>query len=314
MSYLSIKSLQKSYGGHKILNGINLEVSKGEFICLLGPSGCGKTTTLRCIAGLELPDKDSGPIALDGTILSKPGVFIKPEQRNFGMVFQSYAVWPHLNVFENIAYPLRVKKSDHISSQVQKVMEVVRLKGFEKRFGHELSGGQQQRVALARALVMNPKLLLLDEPLSNLDVLLREELRTEISRIHRELGLTTVLVTHDQREALSLSDRIVILNKGEIVGMGSPESLYQNPPNEFAAEFLSGGQTLSTSTGNSEVFIPRKWKLSNESTSLQGKIVGRLFLGNEYEYLIQTSKYKEAIKFYNTSKLEMGTTLNLKDN
>ena len=213
---------------------MNLAIEKGEFVTLLGPSGCGKTTTLRMIAGFEFPT--SGRILLDGSAINE----VPPNKRDMSMVFQSYAVFPHLKVFENIAYGLRVKRlrEQEVRSRVGRVMAMVKLEGLENRAPGELSGGQQQRVALARALVMEPKVLLFDEPLSNLDAKLREQMRGEIRRIQRELGITSVYVTHDQREAMTMSDRIAIMNEGVLQQVGSPTEVYQRPASTFVADFI----------------------------------------------------------------------------
>jgi iron(III) transport system ATP-binding protein len=315
MSFLKIDKLEKTYGANRILRGISLAIEKGQFVSLLGPSGSGKTTNLRCIAGLETPDASSGTIQLEGKILSSDRFFMGPENRNLGMVFQNYAVWPHLNVFENVAFPLRQRskaKGGELPTRVQNALALVKLSGLEKRFAHELSGGQQQRVALARALVMSPKVLLLDEPLSNLDALLREELGAEIRALQQRLGLTTVLVTHDRKEALSLSDRVVVLNGGLIEADGAPEKLYRTPANPFVAEFLSGAQALQLRSGEKKVFLPRNWKLGPAGTLFGGfQILSRLFLGNEYEYRAQSNEIDGPIRFYSTERLEAGEKVEL---
>jgi iron(III) transport system ATP-binding protein len=312
MSQLLIQNLKKSYGATQILKGVSLSIEEGELISLLGPSGSGKTTILRCIAGLERPDSDSGEMLLNKKVLSHGPTFVKPEDRRLGMVFQNYAVWPHLNVFENVAFPLRIQakrgeiSSDEVKSQTMEALSLVKLDQLATRYAHQLSGGQQQRVALARALGMKPKLLLLDEPLSNLDAILRQELGAEIRRLQKRLNLTTILVTHDQGEALSLSDRIVILNRGQIESQGSPESLYSNPPTEFTAEFLAGAQRVG-----SKLFLPRRWKAKLEDGNGRFRVVSRIYLGSEYEYWAQNSELKEEIRFFENRKIEIGTALNL---
>jgi iron(III) transport system ATP-binding protein len=219
---------------------VSFEVPQGKLFTLLGPSGCGKTTTLRSIAGLERPQ--SGEIAVGGTVIysSSKSVFIPPNRRGLGMVFQSYAIWPHMTVFENAAFPLRVRRSKpgDIQERVHRVLEVVALDELADREATKLSGGQQQRLALARALVMEPALLLLDEPLSNLDAKLRERMRFELKRLQRELGITTVYVTHDQSEALALSHQIAVMNAGRIEQVGSPREVYERPKNQFVADFI----------------------------------------------------------------------------
>jgi iron(III) transport system ATP-binding protein len=216
------------------VNGVSLSINKGELVTLLGPSGCGKTTTLRLIGGFEV--LTSGRILLDGEAIDN----LPPHKRGMSMVFQSYAIFPHLNVFENIAYGLHVQKvpESEVKRRVGQVLELVDLVGYEHRAPNQLSGGQQQRVALARALVMEPKVLLLDEPLSNLDAKLREQMRSEIRKIQQQLGITSVYVTHDQIEAMTLSDQIVVINKGSIEQMGTPEEIYRHPNSQFVANFI----------------------------------------------------------------------------
>jgi iron(III) transport system ATP-binding protein len=245
---LSIENLHKSFqasGGTQVraVDGVSLSVPEGRILTLLGPSGCGKTTTLRCIAGLERPD--GGRIVIgDQTVLDcARGVFVPPSDRGIGMVFQSYAIWPHMSVFENVAFPLRVSRARKYSAadikeRVARALEMVRLPGFERRSATELSGGQQQRLALARGLVHEPRLLLLDEPLSNLDAKLREQMRFELKHLQRTLRVTTVYVTHDQAEALALSDEIAVFNSGTIAQRGPPQEIYGHPTDRFVADFI----------------------------------------------------------------------------
>lgn len=235
---LEFKNVNKIYGAVTVLPETNFSVEKGEFVSLLGPSGCGKTTTLRLIAGLEEPT--SGEIDLDGRPVAKGRLFVAPEKRNLGMVFQSYAIWPHMTVCENISYPLRIRKKPRaeIDRIIDKVVKALHLEGLANRYPHELSGGQQQRVALGRALVMEPLMLLLDEPLSNLDAKLRIGMRKEMKDIQRDFQTTIIYVTHDQDEAMSMSDRIILLNKGRIEQQGTPAELKDHPANEFVREFL----------------------------------------------------------------------------
>jgi iron(III) transport system ATP-binding protein len=216
------------------VNDISLNIEKGQFVTLLGPSGCGKTTTLRLVAGFEFPT--IGHITLDGAHLED----VPPNNRNMAMVFQSYAIFPHLNVFENIAYGLKIKKLSNaeIKRRIDEVVSLVQLGGLEDRAPNQLSGGQQQRVALARALVVEPKVLLFDEPLSNLDAKLRAQMRFEIRRLQQHLGITSVYVTHDQAEAMALSDRIVVMNQGRIEQVGTPEEVYKRPTSKFVADFI----------------------------------------------------------------------------
>jgi len=237
MAFIEIKNLFKRFKKVVAVNRIQLEVNKGEMITLLGPSGCGKTTTLRCIAGLETPEE--GDIVIDGKPMLSQG-FVQPSKRGIGMVFQNYAVWPHMKVFNNIVYGLKIQKLSkrQIKDKGQKVLELVGLDGLGERYPSQLSGGQQQRVALARALVGNPKVLLLDEPLSNLDAKLREELRFEIKSLVRRMGITSVYVTHDQAEAMVISDRIAVMNSGNVVQLGTAQEIYKKPANKFVADFI----------------------------------------------------------------------------
>ena len=238
MATVLIKNITKAFGDNIVLKEFDAEFQDGEFITLLGPSGCGKTTMLRMIAGFEKPT--SGELYIDGQMVSGGKVFIPPEKRGVGMVFQSYAVWPHMNVFDNVAYPLSIRHAPRaeIKSAVERVLSIVHLSQYAERFPNQLSGGQQQRVALARALVAEPKLLLLDEPLSNLDAKLRESMRFEIKEIQKKLGITVVYVTHDQTEAMAMSDRIFLINRGVVQQSGSPQEIYNTPANQFVADFL----------------------------------------------------------------------------
>ena len=247
---IAVENLRKSFSTHEgvvtALDDVSFEVQSGKFFTLLGPSGCGKTTTLRCVAGLERPNH--GAIAIGGKTVfsSQRKLFVPGNRRDVGMVFQSYAIWPHMTVFENVAFPLRVRKNPHgpIRKQVLEVLELVGLAGLEDRPATQLSGGQQQRVALARALVAKPQLLLLDEPLSNLDAKLRMQMRWELKELQTRLGTTTLYVTHDQIEALAISDEIALMNKGRIVQIGSPKEIYRSPVNEFAADFIGAANII----------------------------------------------------------------------
>jgi iron(III) transport system ATP-binding protein len=237
MAFIEIQNLFKRFKEVVAVNRIQLEVSRGEMLTLLGPSGCGKTTTLRCIAGLETPDE--GDIVIDGKPMLSEG-FVPPAKRGIGMVFQNYAVWPHMKVFSNVVYGLKLQKvpRQRLQEKAQKVLELVGLGGLEDRYPSQLSGGQQQRVALARALVTNPKVLLLDEPLSNLDAKLREKMRFEIKSLVRRMGITSVYVTHDQAEAMVISDRIAVMESGNVVQIGTPAEIYEKPANTFVADFI----------------------------------------------------------------------------
>jgi len=237
MAFIEIQNLLKRFKKVVAVNRIRLEVRQGEMLTLLGPSGCGKTTTLRCIAGLERPDE--GDIVIDGKSMLSNG-FVPPAKRGIGMVFQNYAVWPHMKVTNNIVYGLRIQgiSRQSIREKAQQVLELVGLQGLGDRYPSQLSGGQQQRVALARALIRNPKVLLLDEPLSNLDAKLREKMRFEIKSLVRRMGITSVYVTHDQAEAMVMSDRIVVMNAGNVVQVGTPDEIYEQPADRFVADFI----------------------------------------------------------------------------
>ncbi len=254
-----VRNLLKQFstvGGEvKAVDHVDFEVGKGKFFSLLGPSGCGKTTTLRCIAGLERPDEGNIEVEETEVFSSSQNLFIPPHQRDIGMVFQSYAIWPHMSVFENVAFPLKIGRKverREIVNHVEKALALVRLEGLNDRPATNLSGGQQQRLALARAVVREPKLLLLDEPLSNLDAKLREEMRVELKRVQQTLGLTTIYVTHDQTEALSMSDIVAVMNEGKIVQVEEPTKLYENPANRFVAEFIGAANLVSGTLASSE--------------------------------------------------------------
>ena len=237
MSFIEIRNLLKRYKNVEAVKSIDLEVNQGEMLTLLGPSGCGKTTTLRCIAGLERPEE--GDIIIDGKSMLAQG-FVPPAKRGIGMVFQNYAVWPHMRVSKNVTYGLKLQKipKDEIRRRAEQVLDLVGLAGLEDRYPAQLSGGQQQRVALARALIRNPKVMLLDEPLSNLDAKLREKMRFEIKSLVRRMGITSVYVTHDQGEAMVISDRIAVMEAGHVVQLGTAQDIYKRPANRFVADFI----------------------------------------------------------------------------
>ena len=244
MSHLELSRLTKRYGALVSVDAIDLAVEQGEFVCLLGPSGCGKTTTLRMIAGFLEPE--GGEIRVGGKTVSTPGAVVPPERRNMGMIFQSYAIWPHMTVHQNVAYGLKMKKvaPAERTQRTDAMLKSARLSELAGRYPSELSGGQQQRVALARALAPNPDILLLDEPLSNLDANLRGEMRFEIRRLHDEFGNTSIYVTHDQVEAMTMADRIVVMNAGRIEQIGAPEEVYDRPRSRFVARFIGAGNVI----------------------------------------------------------------------
>jgi putative spermidine/putrescine transport system ATP-binding protein len=309
MTFLTLDRLTKRFGDLTVVNGISLDVAKGEFVSLLGPSGCGKTTTLQMIAGFL--DVSGGAIRLDGRDLAA----VKPAQRGLGIVFQSYALFPHMTAAQNVAFGLEmrgVERSER-EKRVSDALKLVGLAGYEERYPRRMSGGQQQRVALARAIVIRPQVLLLDEPLSNLDAKLREEMQIELRQIQRNLGTTTILVTHDQHEAMALSDRIVLMNKGVIEQVGTPLDTYERPASAFVAQFLGktnefagavsgeAGQWSVTVGGHRHAATPgqagpvivsvRPERISFAPAGVQGlrgRIEARIFQGNHWLYQIAT--------------------------
>ncbi|UWE19084.1 ABC transporter ATP-binding protein [Herbaspirillum huttiense] len=302
MSYLNLQQVALGYGNARTaVEGLDLAVQRGEVISLLGPSGCGKTTTMRAIAGLI--DLRAGRITLDGRDISR----LPPNKRDIGLVFQSYALFPHLNVFDNVAFGLRLRKvpAAELRQRVEKVIAAVGLSGFEARLPAQMSGGQQQRVALARAIVIEPKLLLLDEPLSNLDAKLRVQMRAELRRIQRELGITMLYVTHDQDEALAMSDRIVVMNSGKIEQLDTPEQLFNAPRTRFVANFMgfenlfdyrdgqlhgaAGQLPLPGLPANTACAGWRVQQVQVGSGPYEGRVLSRGFLGEHVEYLLQTA-------------------------
>ncbi|MBO5552061.1 MAG: ABC transporter ATP-binding protein [Lachnospiraceae bacterium] len=272
MSSIRIDHVTKSFGENVILKDFTASFEDGKFVTLLGASGCGKTTMLRMIAGFEKPDE--GEIYIDDTMVSGTDVFIPPEKRGIGMVFQSYAVWPHMNVFDNVAYPLKLKKipKDEIKRKVEETLEIVHMEEYAKRMPSELSGGQQQRVSLGRALVAEPKVLLLDEPLSNLDARLREDMRFEIKDIQQSLNMTVVYVTHDQSEAMTMSDTVYVINGGMIVQKGSPIDIYSSPEEGFVADFIGRVNLFPAEADNGRIKIDGTDRYIGYDGGLSGKI------------------------------------------
>ena len=312
MSSVRIVRVAKSFGENTVLKEFTETFRDGEFVTLLGPSGCGKTTMLRMIAGFEKPT--SGELYIDDLLVSGGKTFVPPEKRSIGMVFQSYAVWPHMNVFDNVAYPLSIRRAprDTIRGEVERVLDIVHLSRYAQRFPNQLSGGQQQRVALARALVAAPGLLLLDEPLSNLDAKLRESMRFEIKEIQKKTGITVVYVTHDQTEAMAMSDRIFLINRGVVQQSGAPEEIYNRPANQFVADFLGkvdffkgtaspgrvvipamGGQSLPYDgplTGNVDVAIRPENILFSPDGQITGRLEARYYLGDVDDCRVRVGK------------------------
>lgn len=318
-TFLELDAVCKRYGDVIAVDGISLDLKRNEFITLLGPSGCGKTTILRMIAGFVQPT--SGEIRRGGEVISSATRNVPPEKREFGMVFQSFAVWPHMTVGDNVALPLRLRKLDGAAAKarLKEVLSLCRLEGLADREPHQLSGGQLQRVALARALVYQPQLVLLDEPLSNLDIALREELRRELHQIHQATEATFVLVTHDQVEAMSLSDRVVVMKDGKIQQIGAPNEIYRNPRTDFVASFVGSaniveGTVIDTGAAGAPAvpavrvrgltirvpkcrdiqigarvklaIHPEAIRLGEGSAALQGRIKSVFFLGRTEEIAI----------------------------
>ncbi|KAA8715142.1 ABC transporter ATP-binding protein [Pseudomonas cannabina] len=305
MSFVSIENLQKSYASTVVFSDINCSIEKGEFVTLLGPSGCGKSTLLRCIAGLTAVN--SGRILLDGHDL----VPLTPQKRQIGMVFQSYALFPNMTVEQNVAFGLRMQKigDDESHRRVAEILQMVELHDFAKRYPHQLSGGQCQRVALARSLVTRPRLLLLDEPLSALDARIRKHLREQIRAIQRELGLTTIFVTHDQEEALTMSDRIFLMNQGRIVQSGDAETLYTAPVDVFAAGFIGNYNLLDAADATRLMQRPIASRVAIRPESIQLSLTGELegeirshsLLGNVIRYRIQARGVELVVDVLNRS-------------
>ncbi len=319
MSYLAVKQLNKHYGPTQVFENIDFDAAEGEFVTLLGPSGCGKSTLLRCLAGLT--PVDSGQILLQGQDL----VPLSPQNRGIGMVFQSYALFPNMTVNGNVAFGLKMQKltATEIKRRVDEVLDLVELQEFAHRYPHQLSGGQCQRVALARSLVTRPRLLLLDEPLSALDARIRKHLRDQIRRIQQELRLTAIFVTHDQEEALTLSDRVVLMNKGKIVQNGSAETLYTQPVDAFAAGFIGSYNLLSAEqtaqlTGRdwrSRVAVrPESIMLLPAGQGISARIVGHSLLGNVIRYRVAAQEIELLVDVLNRSVADLhpdGTPIGL---
>jgi putative spermidine/putrescine transport system ATP-binding protein len=279
--YVSLENLTLAYGKSVAVEGLNLGIRKGELIALLGPSGCGKTTTMRAIAGLLSPK--SGRISIDGRDVTR----LPPSRREVGLVFQSYALFPHLSVFENVAFGLRLRREKDLEAKVKAGLDTVGLGDFAKRMVPDLSGGQQQRVSLARSLVMQPKVLLLDEPLSNLDARLRLEMRSELQRVQKETGITMVFVTHDQSEALALADRIVLMRDGVIEQLGTPEEIYNAPVSGFAADFMGFETILPDDNGGGLAWRPGAVVLGEGPH--RGEVRGASFAGERREYVLSSA-------------------------
>ena len=317
MASVALRGLTKRFGDQTVLDNISLEIASGQLVCLLGPSGCGKTTALRLVAGFIEPT--AGEIALGERVVSSPARTLPPEQRNVSMVFQSYALWPHMTVAQNVAYGLELRKLARadIARKVAAILTTTRLAPLAERYPAELSGGQQQRVSLARALIVEPDTLLLDEPLSNLDANLREEMRFEVRRLHDAYRYTTIYVTHDQSEAMTTADLIAVMNAGRIEQLGTPQEVYEQPRSEFTARFLGGsniirgkaldatrmafagttidcvgepmmsGANVAVSVRQHEVGIAAEPPSSGNA--VQGTVVRNVFLGNARDYIVEVA-------------------------
>jgi ABC-type Fe3+/spermidine/putrescine transport system ATPase subunit len=319
MPKLALKGLTKRYGSLTVVDHIDLSLHQGEFVSLLGPSGCGKTTTLRMIAGFI--DPSEGSIEMNDQMMSSPMASVPPERRNMAMIFQSYAIWPNMTVFENVAFGLRARRlpNEEVRRRTSELLSIVKLDQLGGRYPNELSGGQQQRVALARSIVIKPEVLLLDEPLSNLDANLREEMRGEIRRLHDEFNMTTIYVTHDQSEAMAISDRIAVMNQGKIDQLDAPVNIYRAPKTRFVAGFIGrtnfiegrlngdivsfngfeiarsrlgtsqvppGSSTFSVRPQNMEVLATRP--AEGNQPGIAGKITSRTFLGETWDYVFDS--------------------------
>ena len=314
MASVELRGLTKRYGNQAVVDDVSLRIEHGLLVCLLGPSGCGKTTTLRLLAGFVEPT--AGEIAVDERIVSSASRTLPPEQRNMSMIFQSYALWPHMTVTDNVAYGLTLRKLDKavIADKVGAILATTKLEALASRYPGELSGGQQQRVALARALIVEPETLLLDEPLSNLDANLREEMRFEIRRLHDEYRYTTVYVTHDQSEAMTTSDLIAVMNLGRIEQVGTPEDIYDRPRSEFVARFIGSSTVLKGKAldathievagtalactgdplraGTAAAISIRQHEISmsaeqGTSNAIQATVSRHVFLGNSRDYMLE---------------------------
>ena len=344
MAGLTLNGITKKYGdgGMAAVSDLSLEISDNQFVTLLGPSGCGKTTTLRLIAGYMAPD--AGTIHVDGTLMSSSDHLVLPEHRGMGMVFQNYAVWPHKTVYENVVFGLKLRKVPAAKARelVEKALALVNLDGYERRLPNQLSGGQQQRVALARSLVVEPDILLLDEPLSNLDAKLRERMRSELKQLQRRTGITFVYVTHDQAEALALSDRIAVIHGGKLQQYGTPHEVYAHPANRLVADFMGNvnllpGEISTGASGLGEIMIagvlrtrarlpegigpgakidialrPENVLLSrNANGSARGEVTEHVFLGNLNEYQVRLADQTLRVQTHPKESFAVGETVSI---
>jgi iron(III) transport system ATP-binding protein len=346
-AFSDIADSNRAAGAHRAVDDVSFDVEDGELLVLLGPSGCGKTTTLRMIAGLEEPD--AGDVWLGSRLVSsaRSNVFLATEKRDIGMVFQSYAIWPHMTVFDNVAYPLRVRRVPRrvIAEKVENTLALVGLEGLGSRPATQLSGGQQQRVALARAIVFEPRLLLLDEPLSNLDAKLRIHMRTELKHLQQTTGITSIFVTHDQAESMALADRIIVMNRGRIEQVGSPSDIYERPRSRFVSEFVGSinvlhgmvssvtGSRVTVRRGDQEIhghagselaltdgdaviatIRPEKLTLVVEQTNpalnhWQGRVAAVAYYGDHREYEVEVNDQRLKITTSATQFVDTGARI-----
>lgn len=299
MKFVEIKNLVKTFGEVQVLKNINISIEEGEFVTLLGPSGCGKSTLLRCLAGLN--SIDSGTILINGKDITD----VEPRNRGIGMVFQNYALFPNMTVWENIEFGLKIKKEKNYEERIKQMIEMVGLQGKENHYPSELSGGQQQRVAFARSLITRPSILLLDESLSALDAKIRKSLRDKLREIQKKLKITTIFVTHDQEEALAISDRIFVLNKGEVSQSGEPESIYTNPANEFMVDFIGSYNIFKGEEAKKVLDLDEKMVairpesiyvreygrnyIEENFYSVKASIIDRIIIGNIIRYTVEKS-------------------------
>ena len=344
-NYLQVDHLVKYFGDDRAVDGISFGIPEGKFLTLLGPSGCGKTTTLMCIAGLHKPDAGEIRIGTEPVTSIEKRVNTAPEKRNIGMVFQSYAIWPHMDVTQNVAYPLEIRKmaQSEIDDRVAEALKIVGLTDMADKNATQLSGGQQQRAALARAMVFRPRLLLFDEPLSNLDLKLREQMRVELKRIQHEIGITSIYVTHDQAEALVMSDEIIVMSKGHIEQTGGPHNIYARPVNKFVSNFIgvanltegrivgNGGEgagTIEISQGDDNVQLPclladglsegdeaylsvrpENVDASREpmdGPKIEGEVIQSVFLGNCLDCRVKWGEFEWKVLAHSRERLRVG--------
>jgi iron(III) transport system ATP-binding protein len=335
---ISLQGLTKRFGPLAAVDGVDLEIRHGEFVTLLGPSGCGKTTTLRLLAGFLVPD--AGRIVVDGETYSSPQGCLPPERRQMGMVFQSYAVWPHRSVFENVAFGLVIRKRPRaeIRERVAAMLRLVGLEGLDDRYAAQLSGGQQQRVALARSLIVEPRILLLDEPLSNLDAKLRERMRGELKQLQRRTGITFVYVTHDQAEAMALSDRIAVFDRGRVHQFAAPRQVYEQPADKVVADFMGLVNFVDVTVEEAAVRIAsglrlplaapawtkpgdRAWLAvrpedvrltAREWGELTGTILDRTYLGNLVDYQVEAAGLTLRVQGHHAELFEVGASVGVR--